>query len=221
MNSRNKLSKQEVLNILRDQILFLELKPGISISDNEIAAKLEVSRTPVREALLLLKQEHLVNIYPQSGTFVAPIDIDLVREIMFIRHILECNVLLQLANKKTPASKELMHSIALQEIAIKENDQKAYVRNDHLFHRALFAICGHERAWDLIHPQYMYTTRFHILDFQNSHTVFSTSLDEHKDILLCLEEGNRDRLIGLLNTHHDCELRTGDILKKTYPEYFL
>ena len=75
LNHRKKTSKQEVLRILRDRILYLELKPGASISDMELAEELEVSRTPIREALLLLSQEHLVNIYPQSGTFVAPIDL--------------------------------------------------------------------------------------------------------------------------------------------------
>ena len=62
LNHRKKTSKQEVLRILRDRILYLELKPGASISDMALAEELEVSRTPIREALLLLSQEHLVNI---------------------------------------------------------------------------------------------------------------------------------------------------------------
>lgn len=221
LNYRKKITKQEVLHILRDRILYLELKPGASISDVELAEGLEVSRTPVREALLLLSQEHLVNIYPQSGTFVAPIDLCLVQEIIYIRHILECEVLSHLAEQHQVPSKELLHSLNLQELAIQEDDQKAYVVNDHQFHQELFALGGHARTWDLIRGPYMQTTRFHILDFQHSKDVFTASLNEHRAILACLEAGDKAGLIRLLNVHHDCDLRTAESLKMMYPNYFL
>ena len=75
-NSRNSLSKQDVLDNILDKILYLELKPGDSILDTELAKELNVSRTPSRESLLFLKQSSLNVIYPQSGPFVALIDID-------------------------------------------------------------------------------------------------------------------------------------------------
>ena len=80
--SLGRLSKDEVLDIIRDKILYLDFKPGQIILDTEIANSLQVSRTPVREALLFLKQSGFINIYPQSGTFVSLIDIDLIREII-------------------------------------------------------------------------------------------------------------------------------------------
>lgn len=221
LNHRKKTSKQEVLRILRDRILYLELKPGASISDMELAEELEVSRTPIREALLLLSQEHLVNIYPQSGTFVAPIDLGLVREVIYIRHVLECEVLSHLAEQHQSPSRELLHSLNLQELAIREDDQKAYVMNDHQFHQELFALGGHARTWELIQGPYRQTTRFHILDFQHSKDVFTTSLNEHRAILACLETGNKAELTRLLNIHHDCDLRTAEALKLEYPNYFL
>jgi len=221
LSSKSKLSKLEVLDILRDRILYLEMKPGTSISDMSLAEELDVSRTPVREALLLLKQEHLVNIYPQSGTFVAPIDLDLIREVLFMRHVLESEVLMHLVEKPQRINKELLHSINLQELAIRENDQKAYVKNDHQFHRELFALGGHARTWELIRAQYLHTTRFHMLDFQHSNSVFNTSLSEHLDILACLEKGDKENLRRLLDIHHDCDLRTASDLKHVYSDYFL
>lgn len=206
---------------MRDRIIYLELEPGSSISDNQLAEELEVGRTPVREALILLNQEHFVNIYPQSGTFVAPIDLNLVHEAIFIRHAIECEILLQLSELHQKANHEILHSLNLQELAIKENDQKSYVVNDHLFHKELFALGGHSGAWDLIQNSYMHTTRFHILDFQHSNTVFKTSLKEHYDILKYLEAGNKTELLRLLGIHHDCELRTAEVLKQAYPHYFL
>ena len=62
------------LRILKDNIIRLEMEPGSSISDREVAAKLSLSRTPVREALLELAKAKVVEIYPQRGSVVSLID---------------------------------------------------------------------------------------------------------------------------------------------------
>lgn len=219
--ARGKLTKQEVLTIIRDKILFLELKPGEAILDTDLAEKLEVSRTPVREALLFLKQEQLVDIYPQSGTFVSLIDLDLIREIVYIRHILECEVFLSLIDKKAEVKPQIEKYLLLQELAVKANNQKEYVKNDHLFHQELFSLAGHGRSWELLQSHYIHTTRFHMLDFYNSKTVFEASLEEHKEIVDCFDRGDKKELKRILTVHHDCKLRTADTLKKQYPDYFI
>ena len=219
--SLGRLSKDEVLDIIRDKILYLDFKPGQIILDTEIANSLQVSRTPVREALLFLKQSGFINIYPQSGTFVSLIDIDLIREIIYIRHIVECEILLNLIGTSGDIRGHVEKYIILQELAVKENNQKDYVKNDHLFHEELFTIAGHRRSWELLQSQYMHTTRFHVLDFYNSKTVFATSLEEHKEIISCFETGDRERLKKLLDIHHDCDLRTAGALKEKYPDYFI
>ena len=211
----------QVFEKLERDILSGKYPQGEILSELRLSGELGVSRTPIREALLLLSQEHLVNIYPQSGTFVAPIDLGLVREVIYIRHVLECEVLSHLAEQHQSPSRELLHSLNLQELAIREDDQKAYVMNDHQFHQELFALGGHARTWELIQGPYRQTTRFHILDFQHSKDVFTTSLNEHRAILACLETGNKTELTRLLNIHHDCDLRTAEDLKLEYPNYFL
>ena len=220
-SSRSTLSKQEVLDIILDKILYLELKPGEAILDVNLAKELNVSRTPVREALLFLKQSGFIDIYPQSGTFISLIDVNLIREIVYVRHILECEVLLSIMDKKEEVKNRVEKYILLQELAVKEGSQKDYVKNDHLFHQELFTIAGHERAWKLLQSQYIHTTRFHMLDFYNSKTVFSTSLQEHKKIIKCFETGNKEELKELMYIHCDCNLRTADELKEKYPNYFI
>ncbi|MCD8036433.1 MAG: GntR family transcriptional regulator [Clostridiales bacterium] len=199
----------------------MELKPGESILDMELAKELEVSRTPVREALLFLKEANFIDIYPQSGTFVSLIDINLIREVIYLRHIIECELLLNLPDEKTNIAGRVERYIVLQELAVKEGNHKEYVKNDHLFHRELFDIAGHRRSWDLMQSQYIHTIRFHMLDFYHSNTVFATSLQEHKEIVACIESRDKKSLKELLDIHHDCELRTADILKAEYPTYFL
>ena len=81
--AKTDMKKQDIVDILEDRILFFDLRPGAVISDKVIAEELGVGRTPVREALLTLKQERLVDIFPQSGTFVSLIYTDYIKEINY------------------------------------------------------------------------------------------------------------------------------------------
>ena len=68
------------LRVIKDNILALELEPGSMVSENELAAHLGLSRTPVREALMALAKVRLVDVYPQRGSAVALVDYELVEE---------------------------------------------------------------------------------------------------------------------------------------------
>src|SRR5579875_1929969 len=74
---------------IRNAIISLQLKPGQMISENELATSLGVSRTPIREALLMLNREALVEILPQRGARVAHINEHKVQEARFVRESLE------------------------------------------------------------------------------------------------------------------------------------
>ena len=74
---------------LRRKVLTLELPPGAALSENELAAALGVSRTPVRESLILLAEEGLVQVFPQVGSFVSRVDPDGVADAQFLREAVE------------------------------------------------------------------------------------------------------------------------------------
>ena len=76
---------------LREAIVSAKLKPGLRLSENELAGELGVSRTPVREALQRLRDERLVAIVPQLGTFVTLISPQAVADASFVREALECS----------------------------------------------------------------------------------------------------------------------------------
>ena len=69
-------ARDQVYAALREGIVTAELAPGRKLSENELADRLGVSRTPVREALIRLRDERLVAIVPQLGTFVTLISHD-------------------------------------------------------------------------------------------------------------------------------------------------
>ena len=73
----------------------LQLKPGQSISEVELAEALNLSRTPIREVLAKLREEHLVVVIPQVGTYISKINPQLIMEASFMRYTLEKEVLKQ------------------------------------------------------------------------------------------------------------------------------
>src|ERR671936_1621606 len=83
-------ARTQVYAALRDAIVRAELEPGRRLSENELASWLGVSRTPIREALVRLRDERLVEIVPQLGTFVSRISPQAVADAQFVREALEC-----------------------------------------------------------------------------------------------------------------------------------
>ncbi len=82
--------RDQTLETLRRRIISLQLPPGEPLSENELAQELGVSRTPVRESLILLREEGLVQVFPQIGSFVSLVDLGRVAEAQFVREAIEC-----------------------------------------------------------------------------------------------------------------------------------
>ena len=82
-------TREFVYRFLNANIMHLRMPPGTSLTEQDIATLLSVSRTPVREAFIQLSHEHLLDILPQKGTYVSLIDLDSVEESKFMRETLE------------------------------------------------------------------------------------------------------------------------------------
>ena len=100
-DKKGKNVSETVYNILRRNIINLNLVPGSQISEKEISEKMNVSRTPVREAFIKLSKEALVSILPQKGTFVSKIDLSRVQEERFLRETIEFSVMENFINTYT------------------------------------------------------------------------------------------------------------------------
>ena len=85
-------NRDYALRILKENIINLELKPGSMISEQDIANELNLSRTPVHEALQELSTTKIIQILPQRGSYVSLIDLSLVDEAIFMRSTIEVAV---------------------------------------------------------------------------------------------------------------------------------
>jgi len=95
-------ASRQAYRALRDAIISTELEPGQRLSENELAERLAVSRTPIREALIRLRDDRFVQIVPQLGTFVTRISTAAVEDAQFIRESLECAAVRLAATRAQP-----------------------------------------------------------------------------------------------------------------------
>jgi DNA-binding GntR family transcriptional regulator len=136
---------------LRDEILAMRRKPGEPLSEKDIAAQFGVSRTPVREAVLKLVEERLIEIFPQSGTFVARIPIEELGEAMLVRAALEKTTVALAAHHHREADLATLSDILdRQEMAAKAQDRDAFHDGDEAFHQAIALAAGYPNIWRLV-----------------------------------------------------------------------
>ena len=143
--------REYALRNLKDNIIHLELKPGSMVSENELAAQMGLSRTPVREALMELSKVRLVDVYPQRGSAVALIDYDLVEEARFMRDVLEGAVVeLDCDMLTEDALARLRENIALQRHHLADGAMERLWSLDNAFHSLLFQIARKEQTYQMM-----------------------------------------------------------------------
>jgi DNA-binding GntR family transcriptional regulator len=141
----------KIYSDLRAELLSLERRPGEAISEAEIALSYGVSRTPVREAILKLSDEGLLEIFPQSGTIVSRIPMAALPEAIIIRKALEETTARLAAERATTSQILVLHAILeRQREAEAARDSDAFHQADEAFHATIAKIAGHPGIWKLI-----------------------------------------------------------------------
>lgn len=149
----------QIYSVLRKNIINLSLPPEMPLVEKEIASIFQISKTPVREALIRLANDQLVNIVPKSGSYVTSISLERYLEACFIRITLESACVKRLAEQGISLTQQLkLKSLIIEEQQVRENKPS----NDHeliyspafkineLFHRTLFESAGILGAWNLL-----------------------------------------------------------------------
>lgn len=179
----------QVHAMLRRAIITLQLKPSEALSEKELSLKLGISRTPVREALIRLADEGLVDILPQRGSFVAPIRMSEVKEAQFIREALETAVIRRAAEGGTPSFvAELEANLRNQQGAADARDFELFLQYDEAFHRTISESFGLAQSWRLIQNVKAQLDRVrylslpepgHLGRLQTQHTMITQAIKEN------------------------------------------
>ena len=197
--SRARTNRQIVYETLRRKVLTLELPPGAALSENELAAALGVSRTPVRESLIVLAEEGLVQVFPQVGSFVSRVDPDRVADAQFLREAVELAALDDLPAELDPeVVAELRGNLERQQAP--DIDLEEFFGLDEAFHHGLLRLSGHARAWSTVVAAKGHLDRARRLGLQeyNSTAPFA---DQHVEIFQAVLDRDLERARTTMRTH--------------------
>jgi GntR family transcriptional regulator, rspAB operon transcriptional repressor len=211
MNPRPRLDRDrqaapQLFELLREAITSLELTPGATLSRAEIAARFGVSQTPVRDALMRLDEEGLVEVFPQHATVVSPIDLNLAQQAHFLRRSLELEIVRALGLDPQPLPvRKLNAIIAQQAAAAGAEDFETFSAMDRLFHAALYDAAGMHELWQLVRSRSGHIDRLRRLHLPTPGKA-QDILRDHTFILEAIALGKpeqaqqhlRDHLLGTL-----------------------
>ena len=205
---------------MRDAIVSTELEPGRQVSENEIAERLGVSRTPVREALARLRDDQLVQIVPQLGTFVSPISVSGVDDAQFLREALECSAVRLAAERADKADvAELGVLIARQEAARDASDPSEFYVLDDQLHSTLCEMSGRPIAWTIVARANGHLNRVRRLSLAEP-SYIAEMIEEHKAVVDAVGRGQPDAAEQALRHHLRMVLSDLPNIRNAHPEYF-
>jgi DNA-binding GntR family transcriptional regulator len=218
--SRGSSVRAQVYAMAQEEIVALELKPGQPLSEKELSIRYGVSRTPVREALLQLADDDLVDIYPQAGTFVSRISVQGVMEAQFIREALECAALRRAIDRFDAAGlREVERNLKRQWEAHAANDADAFYRLDEEFHQALVEGSGFPGVWRVAQRAKVHLNRARRLSLPAIESIAGL-IDQHARIVQCVADGDAAAAEAALSEHLRMVLADLPALRQAYPAYF-
>jgi DNA-binding GntR family transcriptional regulator len=203
---------------LRLQIVLGHFSPRQRLSENDLAASLGVSRTPVREALGKLQEERLIQIVPQFGTFVAPILVEDVYSNQFVREALECAAILRAAARITPEAANRLRGILDRQRQTQGTDD-AFFAADEAMHAELMAIAGEPGAWRVVEAAKLHLDRVRRLAVK-SPLKRQSIIDEHETIIENVIRRNAAGATDAMRVHLRGVFASIEPVMQQHPEFF-
>lgn len=188
-----------VRNVLRRAILSGELRGGTRLVQADLASMLEVSTTPVREALRDLASESLIRFDPHRGAVVQELSGDELREIYMIREILEPFALRLAVPKVTPDLLDRLR--ALHEKMESEPHSAEWVDANRLFHLSIYEAAGFPRLSAIIKGLEDASVMYIGASLNDVEGLRETAVHDHGAILAALEKGDADAAVEAVVTH--------------------
>lgn len=205
---------------LQRQIVTLELKPGTALGEQMLADRYGVSRTPVREAIIRLSEEKLVDVRPQQGTFVSRLDIALIPEAVVIRQALEGATARHAATIATEKDIALLDDILAQQRFHRDrNAIERFMDADEVFHETIASIAGLAGVWSYLKPAKVHIdrARWLTLPFLGRTTPIVV---EHEGIRNAIAAHNSEAAVAAMTLHLQAVIPDIASLRAQFSEFF-
>ncbi|MDR0489209.1 MAG: GntR family transcriptional regulator [Propionibacteriaceae bacterium] len=214
-------SRQRAYKALLEQIVHLNLPPGHALRESELSATLDMSRTPIREALILLAEDGFVRIFPQIGSFVSRVDPQKVANAQFLRQAVE---VASLADIVYPLNEEtvglLRENLDHQDQVAQAQDLTTFINLDEDFHHKLLDLAGHGTAWTALASAKSHLDRARMLTLR-AHTNLVELASEHRGIFNAVVDGKIEKSKDLLTVHLSAIFAIISEIQDHSPELFV
>jgi DNA-binding GntR family transcriptional regulator len=216
-------NKDYSYRVVKEGIMSLELEPGKAISEIELAEALNLSRTPIREVMAKLREEHLVEVFPQVGTYISKIKPQLVEEASFMRYHLEKEVL-KLACESFSSENllELKRNVMFQkELIGRKGAELEFHKLDTKFHEIIYRGNKKENVWAAITRLSTHYNRIRLLSEMKQS--FEHAIAQHEIFIRIIENKEAEKVEGIIKQHILDPIKTWEVLfseDSPYLNYF-
>lgn len=186
---------------LRKAIVEMRMQPGEALSEKELSVRYGVSRQPVREAFIKLSEAGLLEIRPSRGTYVRKISMREIADARFVREAIECSLTHYAAKLARPEDCAILRAlIAEQEKAAETKDFVRFNQSDQAFHKTIGDIVQCDYALKAVERARNQIDRARFLSL-GSATPMKRLVQQHKDIVTSMENGNADAAEHAMRLH--------------------
>lgn len=213
--------REYAYRVLYQNIMTMHLTPGTAMSEQELSVVLNVSRTPVREAFIRLAQKGLLEVLPQRGTFVSPINTAYLSEFRFLRIAVE-NAIMKLACHEfnEPWLSKLQLCLDEQKQLLTLNDAEAFFRSDNRLHEILYSGCNKSHIWQIVQEANADYLRARILNVTDAEEQIRILYNQHCIIVESILQHDTEQGVAVMTEHINKLMEDVEVLKKQYPNYF-
>lgn len=194
---------EQAYRLLEEQIVTMTIAPGAMLSEVELSQQLGIGRTPVREALQRLANEHLVEIMPRRGIRVTEINVKQQLRLIEVRRELEGLQAVLASKRANEAQKERFQSLAQNMLQHSENkDYIGFVRLDREFNELLASASDNQFAATMLKQLHGLSRRFWHRHYQSAADLQKVAA-LHADVAEAIALGNEENAEAAVNAHMD------------------
>lgn len=217
MQSLNEVAYESILS----DILKLKFLPGERIQDKQLIDQLGISRTPVREAILRLKNDGLMNTVPQSGTYVTKISLRSALNARFVRQSVERSVVTEAANQMSKLDiLDSRNIIEKQRLASQDHSAVDFFYLDNDFHKLFYTATKRSEVWNWLANLSLQLDRYRFLRIRQTDMPLDRLIDQHEKILDAVESGDEALAGQRAFDHLNLMLAEKGELLQQFPDYF-
>jgi DNA-binding GntR family transcriptional regulator len=181
---------------IRGLIVSLELAPGAVIDERELIERLEIGRTPVREALRRLAQERLVEVYPRRGMFVTGVDVRELARLSEVREVLEPEAARLAAERATDSDRKALAAL----VAELDVGGSELMDLDERIHRAVYRAAHNDLLEATLEQYYVLALRIWSIALDRAHEL-EEAVEAHRALLEAIQAGDGDRAADTMRAH--------------------